>query len=82
MASWDKIKVGNLYLYTMDPSADRHGRYVDVPVIALKRNENTYGFIEGNDEYPTWVCLFPNLTTGGLYPRCLTDITLIDDEKK
>ena len=63
MASWDKIKVGNLYLYTMDQDADRHGRYVDVPVIALKRNENRYGYIEGNDEYPTWICLFPNLTS-------------------
>ena len=38
MAAWDKIKAGNLYLYTMDEDADPRGRYIDVPVIALEEN--------------------------------------------
>ena len=80
MAEWDKIKAGKLYLYNMNKEVDRGGRYIDMPVIALSRNENHYPYIEGNDEYPTWLCLLPNGTTGGLYPRCLTDITLTDDK--
>ena len=80
MAAWDKIKAGKLYLYNMDKDVDRHGRYVDLPVVALSRNKFHYDYIEGNDEYPTWLCLFPSGKTGGLYPRCLTDITLTDDE--
>ena len=82
MAEWNKIKAGNLYLYNMDKDVDTDGSYVNVPVITLKRNKNDYGFIEGNNEYPTWVCLFPNATTGGIYPRCLTDITAINNENK
>ena len=63
MAAWDKIKAGKLYLYNMDKDVDRHGRYVDLPVVALSRNKFHYDYIEGNDEYPTWLCLLPNGTT-------------------
>ncbi len=75
MTQLNKIKSGNLYLYTMDKDVDKKGRYTEVPVIALK--ENSCSFLTKKEgEYPTWLCLFPNLKTGGLYPRCLTDITL------
>ena len=80
MAAWDKIKAGNLYLYTMDEDADPRGRYIDVPVIALE--ENSFSLLKREGEYPTWLCLFPNLTTGGLYPRCLTDVTVTDEGKR
>ncbi len=80
MVAWNKIKAGNLYLYTMDEDADPRGRYIDVPVIALE--ENSFSSLKREGEYPTWLCLFPNLTTGGLYPRCLTDVTVTHENKR
>ena len=66
MAEHDEIKAGNLYLYNMNPDIDVNGKYVDMPVIALSKNSN----------YPTWLCLLPNSTTGGLFPSEMIDITV------
>ena len=77
MMTHDKMKVGNLYLYNMDPEIDKGGRYVDLPVIALSENSDVLNIIPLNASlYPTWLCLFPNLTTAGLYPSEMIDITL------
>ena len=73
MTSHDEMKSGNLYLYTMDQEIDKGGRYVNIPVVALSVNSYTSKI---NSEYPTWLCLLPNLTTGGLYPSEMIDITL------
>jgi len=76
MATPDKIKAGNLYLYNMDPEIDKNGKYVNLPVIALSENSYLKTIRRTNAEYPTtWVCLLPNLTTGGLAPKDMTDIT-------
>ena len=59
-----KFKKGRLYLYKPTDYLGRY--YFDVPVLALCINKN----------YPTWLCLFPNGTTGGCHPQDLKDITL------
>ena len=64
MTNNKKFKKGNLYLYNPRNHLKRY--YTDVPVITLCRNKN----------YPTWLCLFPNLMAGGVYPDDLTDVTL------
>ena len=79
MTPHDKMKVGNLYLYNMDPEIDKGGRYVDLPVIAL--SENSY-VSKNNSKYPTWLCLLPNLTTGGFFPSEMIDITLYSKDNK
>ena len=76
MATHDKMKAGNLYLYNMDPKIDKDGRYVNLPVIALSENSHLKSIAIINSEYPTWLCLLPNLTTGGFYPKDMIDITV------
>ena len=76
MATHDKMKVGNLYLYNMDPEIDKDGRYVNLPVIALSENSDLMTIKKINTKYPTWLCLLPNLTKGGLFPSEMIDITL------
>ena len=60
-----KFKTGNLYLY--NPS-DYLGKYfINVPVLTLRINKN----------YPTtWLCLFPDGSTGGCHAQHLKDITI------
>ena len=76
MATHDEMKVGNLYLYNMDPEIDKNGKYFDIPVIALSENSDLMIIKKINTKYPTWLCLLPNLTTGGLYPSEMIDITV------
>lgn len=59
-----KFKKGNLYLYKPKNYLKKH--FFDTPVLALCKNKN----------YPTWLCLFPDGNTGGVFPYDLTDITL------
>ena len=59
-----KFQKGKLCLYNPDNYLRTH--YSDVPVLTLSANKN----------YPTWLCLFPDGSTGGCYPRNLTDITI------
>ena len=76
MATHDEMKAGNIYLYNMDPEIDKKGKYVDLPVIALSENSDLMTIKKINPKYPTWLCLLPNLTTGGLFPSEMIDITL------
>ena len=76
MTTHDKIKAGNLYLYTMDPNVDTDGRYKDLPVIAISENSELRPLSAINSKYPTWLCLLPNKTLGGFYPSEMIDITI------
>ena len=60
-----KFKKGRLYLYQPTDYLKSKG-FNNVPVLALRINKN----------YPTWLCLFPNGSTGGCHPKNLKDITL------
>ena len=59
-----KFSKGSLYLYKPTDYLGKY--YIDVPVLSLCINKN----------YPTWLCLFPDGSTGGCHPRHLKDITL------
>ena len=59
-----KFKKGRLCLYNPTDYLGKY--YIDVPVVTLCINKN----------YPTWLCLFPDGSTGGCHPRHLKDITL------
>ncbi len=59
-----KFKKGRLCLYKPTDYLSKY--YIDVPVLTLCINKN----------YPTWLCLFPDGTTGGCHPQHLKDITL------
>ena len=59
-----KFKKGRLCLYNPKDYLGKY--YIDVPVLTLCINKN----------YPTWLCLFPDGTTGGCHPQHLKDITL------
>ena len=76
MTSHDKMKAGKLYLYNMDPEIDKDGQYVDLPVIALSENSDLISLKKVNPNYPTWLCLLPNMTTGGFFPSQMIDITI------
>jgi len=69
------MKAGNLYLYNMDPDIDVDGSYVNMPVIALSENMNTHDLSNLYSKYPTWLCLLPNKSLGGLFPSEMIDIT-------
>ena len=62
----EKMNPGDLYLYNMDPKIDKRGNYVDLPVIAIKKNKHLN----------TWLCLLPNRTLGGFFPSEMVNITL------
>jgi hypothetical protein len=68
----NKIKSGNLYLYTMDPNVDTLGQYKNLPVIAIKENSH----LRSLSNYPTWLCLMPNKTLGGFYPNEMLNISI------
>ena len=58
-----KFNKGKLFLYKYIGNSMH---FNDIPVLTLCINKN----------YPTWLCLFPDGSTGGCHPRHLKDITL------
>ena len=59
-----KFKKGRLCLYSLPNYLGKY--YINLPVLTLCINKN----------YTTWLCLFPDGTTGGCHPQHLKDITL------
>ena len=60
-----KFKKGKLFLYQ---HSFHNMHFNDIPVLTLCINKN----------YPTWLCLFPDGSTGGCHPSHLKDITVKD----
>ena len=75
MTKHDEMKAGNLYQYTMDPDIDKDGKYKDIYVIALSENISTHQLSNKYSRYPTWLCLLPWKSLGGLFPSEMIDIT-------
>lgn len=76
MVNHDEMKAGNLYLYTMDPDIDKDEKYKEIYVIALSENKNMKDLSSKYSKYPTWLCLLPWKSLGGLFPSEMIDITI------